>query len=93
MVYPGAENHNTVTNDWRWCNRSIMPRLSRTKNVKLTTIGVKWKNQGHRRPCRRPTSLQGEVRHRKVNHVPTCVGVWRSLPERRSTRGGALITG
>ena len=60
------------------------------KNVKLTTIDVKWKNQGHRRPCRRPVSLQGEVCHRKVNHVPTCAGAWRSSLERRSARGSLV---
>ena len=40
-----------------------MPRFSRTKSVKLTATSVKWKNQGHRRPCRQQTSLQVEVHH------------------------------
>ena len=49
-----------------------MSRLSRTKkSVKLTTTSVKRKNQGHRRPSRRPASLQVEVRHQKMNHAPT----------------------
>ena len=59
------------------------------KTVKLTTIGVKWKNQRHRRPCLCPASLQVEARHRKVNHVPTRlhmeefarekIGAWRCI--------------
>ena len=49
-----------------------MSRLSRTKkNVKLTTTSVKRKNQRHRRPSRRPTSLQVEARRGKVNHAHT----------------------
>ena len=59
------------------------------KNIKLTTIGVKWKNRGHRRPCRRSVSLQVEACRRKVNHAPTSwrveefagekIGVWRCV--------------
>ena len=31
------------------------------KRVKLTATCVKWKNQGHRRLCHQPTSLQVEA--------------------------------
>ena len=62
------------------------------KRVKLTTTSVKWKNQGHRRPCRWPASLQVEARRRKVVHMHTRVGEWRILPERRSVHGGESIT-
>ena len=33
-VYAGAENHNTVSNDWRWRKRSIMQGLPRTTETK-----------------------------------------------------------
>ena len=62
-----------------------MPRLSRTKSVKLTVTSVKWKNQGHRRPCRRLASLQVEVHHRKEVHAPTALargGVRRRKDQR-----------
>ena len=33
-VYAGAKNHNTVSNDRRWCKRSRMHGLPRTKETK-----------------------------------------------------------
>ena len=62
------------------------------KRVKLIATSVKWKNHGHRRPCWQSTSLQVEVRPRKVVHMPTRIGTGRSLPKRKSARGGASIT-
>ena len=43
-----------------------MPRLSRTKSVKLIATSFKWKNQEHRRPCQQPTSFQVEVHHAPI---------------------------
>ena len=65
------------------------------KRVKLIATGVKWKNQGHRRPCWWPASLQVEACRWKVVHALAHGGVlWRE--NRRVDHwlmSGFLLTG